>query len=211
MVFVCTLFLSCGEWHKLCQAVKVHNEVELSRQVGDRRPQKSVHTVGLFMWECDEKWGDGLKHWGPKALGQEGAVFKEGKACFSIRHTCVSANIRTESRCVANLHWENLFYSHAVLFYCMLELGPLVSNIWTGTGTRSGSKVEWWEHFLGNWNFFLLHIRDNSKNMITKWNLPTTGIKKLRNLRVCLKKNHTAIVNTLNWPNKTGVFGFFGG
>lgn len=121
--------------------------------------------------------GMGWSNWGPKALGQEGAVFKEGKAYFSIRHTCVSANIRTESRCVANLHWENLFYSHAILFYCMLELGPLVSNIWTGTGTRSGSKVEWWEHFLGNWNFFLLHIRGNSKNMITKWNLPTTGIR----------------------------------
>lgn len=39
----------------------VHNEVELSRQVGDQRPQKSVHTVGLFIWECGEKRGYKLK------------------------------------------------------------------------------------------------------------------------------------------------------
>lgn len=33
----------------------------------------------------------------------------------------------------------------------------------------------------------------------------------LRNLRVCLKKTHTTVVNTPNWLNRTGVLGFFWG
>lgn len=67
----------------------VHNEVELSRQVGDRRPQKSVHTVGLFIWECDEKRGDGLKQLRAKGIAARGSCFQRRKGMLQHQaHMC---------------------------------------------------------------------------------------------------------------------------
>lgn len=60
----------------------VHNEVELSRQVGDQRPQKSVHTIGLFIWECGEKRGDKLKELRVRGIATRGSCFQRRKDIF---------------------------------------------------------------------------------------------------------------------------------
>lgn len=94
----------------------VHNEVELSRQVGDRRPQKSVHTVGLFMWECDEKRGGWVEALRAKGIRARGSCFQRRKGMFQHQaHMCFCKYQNRIKVCSKSSLRKSLLFSWSII------------------------------------------------------------------------------------------------